>query len=246
MKDDKDKSSNTEEIKPRKWLQVVLIIIALAIVVVLINKIITDKRNKPEEKKSPFNIIEKYDFSNINIDIFNSSFENMEGSRSGFFLISDLEEVISSNKQNPDHLITIKTDAINTSDVNEIRAFKKNIESNDKYEISVDYDEDGYVNLITIELVEKDKSKAESFNRNFNHWAGTNTGSVVGMALDDVIDNNKTNNDHKVTVIYGDTKTTDPEEIKNLKKSFGTFTKYEISVNYGEDGYIYEMVIENR
>ena len=37
-----------DEIKPRKWLVVILILIALTISVILINKIITDKKEKDE------------------------------------------------------------------------------------------------------------------------------------------------------------------------------------------------------
>ena len=34
------------------------------------------------------------------------------------------------------------------------------------------------------------------------------------------------------------------EVIKNLKSNFDDWTKYEISINYNEEGYIYQFVIE--
>lgn len=88
------------------------------------------------------------------------------------------------------------------------------------------------------------KSAAQSFNRTFENRLGTNYPSTIFWVLDDVIKNNKTNPERLITVSMGNTVTTDPEAIKNLKKSFEEWHKYEVSCNYGEDGYINKIIIE--
>ena len=89
------------------------------------------------------------------------------------------------------------------------------------------------------------KISTSSFNSQFEMYVGTEYGSSVSRLLDKVITNNKKNKDQKVTVIYGDTKTTDSTEIKSLKKNFDTWDKLEISFEYDNDGFIYEVTIED-
>ena len=60
-----------------------------------------------------------------------------------------LEDVITNNKTRED-IISISYGEIKTSDVNEIATIKTKLEDNTKYEVSLDYDEYGYVNNINI------------------------------------------------------------------------------------------------
>jgi len=235
-----------DEIKPRKWLVVILILIALAISVVLINKIVTDRREKENNKESQsiFDIFNIYKIeSSFKKEEFNSDFEFYTGSKSGFLLENMFEEVITNNKKN-EIKVAIKYNEINTTNPEEIKKLKSNIKKGDKFEVSVNYDENGYVNEIVLELTEKDMTEVNWFNSSFKSYSGTKWGTRVKDMLDDIITNNKTNPDRILTVIYKDINTSDVETIKNLKSNFNDWTDYEVSINYNEEGYIYQFVIE--
>lgn len=84
----------------------------------------------------------------------------------------------------------------------------------------------------------------EEFNYTFDKYQGTEMGSSVFELLDKVIKNNKTNSDRIITVKVLEEETSNPDEIKHLKRSFDEFAKYEISFEYNDQGYIYEAIIE--
>ena len=89
------------------------------------------------------------------------------------------------------------------------------------------------------------KAEIKSFNWDFEMYQGTEYGSSVGRLLDTAITNNKKNSSIQVTVEYKDVSTKDPEEIKNLKKQFDEWTKYEVSFEYNNTGLIYLIKIED-
>lgn len=234
-----------DEIKPRKWLVVILILIALVISVVLINKIITDKENNKKNNQSIFDIFNINNIeSSFKKDSFNSDFEFYTGSKSGFLLENMFEKVITNNKKNTNHKVSIKYNEINTNNPEEIKDLKKDIKDGDKFEVSINYDENGYVNEIVLELTEKDMTEVKWFNTSYETYNGTEWGTTIKDLLEKVITNNKTNPDRILTIIYKDINTTDVEEIKNLKSRFDDWTDYEVSLNYNEEGYIYQIVIE--
>ena len=45
--------------------------------------------------------------------------------------------------------------------------------------------------------------------------------------------------------MYNGYETSDPTELKNLKSDFDGRTDYEVSVEYDQRGYIYQIVIED-
>ena len=150
---------DNNELKPRRWLLVVLLIIAIAIVIVLLNKLITDSKERKTNQSS-----------------------------------NEISDIVDEEIETANNML-------------------------DKFEI-------------------------DAFNSKFEYRVGENYGSTVKRALDDVITNNKKNQDRLVTIVFGEISTTDPEEIKNTKKNFDDWTKYEVSVDYDENGYIYKMTIE--
>jgi hypothetical protein len=79
---------------------------------------------------------------------FNMNFQYMQGERTG----ADwrLDEVITNNKTNDKHIITVvyKEQTYITED--EIITLKRLLDDITKYQYSVDYDENGYINRITI------------------------------------------------------------------------------------------------
>lgn len=147
------------ELKPRRWLLVVLLVIAIAIVIVLLNKLITDynERKKNDESNGISNIvneqIEKGNemFDKFEVEAFNSTYELDVGENYGLSVKRTLDKVITNNKKNTNNILTVVFEEVSTTDPEEIKNLKKRFDDWTKYEVSVDYDENGYVNKITIE-----------------------------------------------------------------------------------------------
>ena len=81
---------------------------------------------------------------------FNFYFSNINGTKNGFMLKPTLDELITSNKTK-ERKITFKYNEIETQDPDIIKETKKKFDDRKDYEISVDYDENGYIKLITVE-----------------------------------------------------------------------------------------------
>ena len=241
-----------DEVRPRKWLLVVLIIIAIGLVIFILNGYITNKKAKEDEFLNLFGDYSNL-FNNDNFDksSFNSSFEFRVGTKTGTSVCSLLDEVITNNKKNKKHIITVVFGELTSNDPDEIKKAKKDIETFDEYEVSLDYDKYGYVNTVTIEIIEKKESVSQFDIKSFNNkyevfYAGTTDGLSINSMLDDIITNNKTNKKHIIRVIYGNVNTIDESEIRNLKKSFGDiWTNYEVIFDYDEVGFINQVTIEN-
>ncbi len=150
---------NNNELKPRRWLLVVLLLIAIAIIIVLLNKLITDSNERKKNRSSNIvtdivdqqentvnNMLDKFE-----VNSFNSGFEFRVGENYGSSVKRTLDDVITNNKKNQEHLITVVFENLSTTVPEEIKQAKKNFDDWTKYEISVDYDEKGFVNKITIE-----------------------------------------------------------------------------------------------
>ncbi len=238
---DESNFESVNDFKPRKWLLIVLIILALAIAVVLINKLIMIY-NERKNNREPFSIFNIFENNNFNADFFNTSFEHYTGTQSRILTLSLLDEIITNNKKEKNHILTVIFKEHSTTDPNEIKNIKSELDSYTEYEVSIDYDEKGYAEKITIEPIEKNTSS--SFNRIFEMYAGTKNGISAGWFLDEVITNNKTNKNHLLTVVFKNHNTTDPEEIKNIKKELDDWTNYEISLDYDEKGYANKVTIE--
>ena len=89
-------------------------------------------------------------YNELAIKAFNAPFELYNGSQSGIFLDSLLDQVVTNNKTEADHIITVVYNATMTAMPDEITALKQNLEDSKEYEVSLDYDADGFVNKITI------------------------------------------------------------------------------------------------
>lgn len=163
-KDEKKKIE--KEFKPRTWLLIVLIIIGLGITVVLVDKVIEDKKKKDVEVKEKANDFVNNIFGNIKKQYeesqkresdwdkktFNDDYEFWSGTQSRMVIINIIDDVITNNKTNNEHIITVINGEINSTDPEEIRKIKDNIKEYPvEYEVILDYDENGYVNKITIE-----------------------------------------------------------------------------------------------
>lgn len=244
------------DIKPRKWLLVVLIIIALIIIVILTNKIVTDRKNREDKKDlwGFFDVIKDNSINNVVEDVtddvnktsFNNTFEFYIGTKYGSSVSRLIDEIIINNKKNTNHQLNVVFGETNTTDPETIKNMKQNMSDWDKYEVSIDYGENGYANVITIELVEKYKNTASitGFNALYKGYNGTKIGLQVEQLLDYIVTNNQTNSEHILTVVFGSTTTTDVETIRKLKNKLSDWKEYEVSLSYDEEGYIYQITIE--
>ena len=91
------------------------------------------------------------DYSQAEIMSFNSSFELYNGTQSEFFVSKLLEKVVTNNKTKKDHLITVVYNETTTNVADDITSLKQNLEDGKDYEVSLDYDTDGFVNKVTIQ-----------------------------------------------------------------------------------------------
>ena len=96
------------------------------------------------------------------------------------------------------------------------------------------------------------ESKKKSFNYTFETYQGTESKTATGWQIDKVIQNNKTNNEHLVEVVFdGVSYGTDSDKIKEIKNSLRDFNGYkiqyyEISLDYDDNGYVNKVTIETR
>ena len=178
----KEDKNNKKEDGDRKFILYILIIIFIASLALLAYRVGTDiktkkdeikeelrkekekaeKKQEEEEKKQQeledkINKEQEEYHENFSKDSFNSTFEINQGTKSGMFAKSQVDNIIKNNKKDKEHLIEVifdgtsyGTDPSNISNVkNNLREFNGN--KFQEYEISLDYDDNGYVNKVTIE-----------------------------------------------------------------------------------------------
>jgi len=87
------------------------------------------------------------------------------------------------------------------------------------------------------------KYEITAFNMKFENYSGTEYKMFVYNLLDEVVTNNKTN-ERKVEVQYKTTKTSEPDSIVSLKQNL-TLEKYEVKLDYDENGFINLITIED-
>ena len=81
---------------------------------------------------------------------FNFSFTYSNGTHFGAEVKDTLDEVISKNKKNKDHIITVIYNDIKTTDEYKIIEIKDKLKDMNDYEVIIDYDDKGFVNKVTI------------------------------------------------------------------------------------------------
>ena len=221
--------------KPRTWLLVILIIIALVIAVFLVYKFI-DTYKIEAQKNNALNIMEN---EKKEKDKFNNRFETYSGTQWGSFVKKEIDNIIDTNKKDSKRKITLIYYDLSTQDENEMVNIKSNFEDFGDYEIIIDYDADGYVNQVTI----KRTIDKKSFNSKFEINSGTKNGYWVKKLIDDVITCNKKEIEHKITVIHNELTTQDEDELRNLKSKFENFTSYEVILDYDENDLVYQVTI---
>ena len=95
------------------------------------------------------------------IDTFNTPYETDAGKRSGFFIVGTLDDIVTNNKTNKSHIITVVYNDITTTEEKEIKEIRNKLSDRKDYDVSLDYDSNGYVNKYTIEDIEVSKKEIE-------------------------------------------------------------------------------------
>jgi len=159
---------SNEKVKGRKFILYILIIIFVASLSTLTYRIASDIKVKRDEIKKEQQAIKdkikeeleqaqqeqeerKNEFKK---NSFNNQFEFYSGTKWKNAVSMLLDEVITNNKKNTEHLIEVKyNNKSYGTDVNNIKKIKDKMPSDSfiNYEVSLDYDKDGYINKVTVE-----------------------------------------------------------------------------------------------
>lgn len=115
-----------------------------------------------------YNIVADFNDNSFDIKSFNSSYEVDAGKRSGFFLTGTLDDIVTNNKKNKKHIITVVYKDITTTDEKQIKKIRDSLNTHDYYDVSLDYDEKGYVNKFSIEDIETDEKETVADNATSN------------------------------------------------------------------------------
>ena len=91
----------------------------------------------------------------------------------------------------------------------------------------------------------EEESNKNTHNYQFESGVGTKPGMAVQSVLDSVISVNKKDKNHTVTLIYNDVTTTDDTKIKSIKHGLEKLKMYEVSVEYDDNGYVYQVILED-
>lgn len=102
-----------------------------------------------------------------------------------------------------------------------------------------------FINTSLTSMNNIDSFEVKRFNNNFEIYVGTNSGLQVSSLIDEIQTNNRKNKDSLIEFEYKNNKTTNPDEIKELKKQIDEWNNYEITFEYNEDGLINYVLMED-
>lgn len=115
------------------------------------------------------------------VNSFNTPYETDAGKRSGFFIVRTLDDIVTNNKTNKSHIIAVVYNGITATEEKSIKEIRNMLSENKDYDVSLDYDSNGYVNKFTIEDIESNKIATES-----NTNTSNNNSSVQISSVDDI------------------------------------------------------------
>ena len=183
--------SNGKENKKKKTLTILIatliigvIITILTILIILLIRDFDEKENNKSSKNKVNNITSNVVENkiennvannttntienNITPSTFNSDYHN--GRIKGDIVEQDLSKLITNNKTNKKIIISVKYNDIGTSNADEITELKKGLNLDEYYEVSLEYDDQGYICTYTIEVAEKTQTERGQDAKNFNFY----------------------------------------------------------------------------
>lgn len=90
-------------------------------------------------------------FAEFDIKSFNNRYEMYVGTEYGSSTGRLIDEIITNNKKNEKHQITIKYKEISTQEPEKMKEIKKQLNDWSRYEITFEYDKNGFIYLAIIE-----------------------------------------------------------------------------------------------
>jgi len=181
--------------------------------------------------------------NNMAIETFNSMFTMYEGlDLTGAQIKSLISKVESSNETNTEHIVTLSDEGI--TDIEQV-------ESDKQYNIELFYDDDGYVNEISITIAGDDEVENPEepetpiqgsqdmdkliFNTAFMSYVGNINGDRLNSLLQVIQDSNTKYPEHQITI-----------SSNNLSDLNGIASTniYTITLSYDDDGYISNINID--
>lgn len=114
------------------------------------NRVSTQKDNIIDQANEVTDEVFDKVYTKGELSYFNSSFEMYSGTKSKFLISSLLDNVVTNNKTEKEHIITVIYRDKSTDIPDEIVKIKHSLKDDKKYEVSLDYDEYGFVNKVTI------------------------------------------------------------------------------------------------
>ena len=164
----------------------------------------------------------------------------------GSVVESDVDDIINNNKTNK-RKIAVKYNENKTDDPDEITELKKSIEHDRYYEISLSYDDKGYIDTYTIEIAKKTSQEIEheAYSFNIYYQEGTLDGFFIQNALDRIILSNEKNANKQIVVKYNENESKEESDIERIKSSIKTNVDYKVRFEYDDEGYINKYKIED-
>ena len=207
------------ENKSRNTKIVIILVLALVIVLVMMGTKIFSGISLFNKAKSEVEAAKEQGISQV-FDLFNKATE---------MIFNQLDSGVSLN--------------MDTNNI--VNGFIENFNDMQKeYDNQVNEIKDEYTSKIN---ENKRKAEVNNFNSSIELYSGTASKLFAETMLDNIVTSNK-KNERKITVKYNKTKTQDTTEIKNIKKKIhnmsSNIVSFDISCEYDEDGYIYEVIIE--
>ena len=145
--------------------------------------------------------------------------------------------VIEKVSKNPEQLLE-ETETILDRATEKI--FDEDNEKNDETENETEKSLDKVIDAITGEVK---RDRIDDYNESLEDYFGTNEGIDVKELIDEVVMKMKKNKDHIIKVTYKEKTTSEINELISLKKAFKDENRYEVIMDYNNDGYIYKITI---
>ncbi len=125
----------------------VLILMAVMLVRFGINR---NNMLNNSSSSSSGSVSEEKEKRDLESEIYSFNWRYSSGKKAGAFVKSDLNNVINSNRTNKERFITVRFNDIETQDSEEILSIIDQLETHKEYDVLLDYDEEGFITVMTI------------------------------------------------------------------------------------------------
>lgn len=133
-----------------KIITIIFICLFFFIFIISISTIVSINKNMQPNKIIDQDDDKSLPANRVAAEDFNFTFKGYNGTKNKFFIEGYLDTIVTNNKTNQDHQIIVKFNGQETTNSNEIVSIKQSLLDNKEYELSMDYDTQGYFNKLTI------------------------------------------------------------------------------------------------